>query len=137
MIPPVEKPLITRLRMVLPGAFTNRPRTADMPPFSSTMGAPEKPGCVEPSITTGSVMSGRPSKGWILSDGPLILKLIVSEPGLAFASRIACRREPGPLSLTLVTTNVVAGVAACVAQMLSRSENKIAWGNVLRISGSP
>ena len=79
-------------------------------------------------------MSGRPSSGWILSDSPEMLKLIVSEPGLAFASRIACRREPGPLSLTLVTTNVEAGRAVCVAQMPSRSENKIAWGNVLRMS---
>ena len=100
--------------MVLPGAFTKNARTADMLPFSSMIGAPEKPGCVEPSITTGSTMSGRPSKGWIRRDGPVMLKLITSAPALAFASRIAWRSEPGPLSLTLVTRKVIAGGAACV-----------------------
>ena len=33
-----------------------------------------------------------------------MLKLIVFEPGVLLASRIACRNEPGPLSLVFVTT---------------------------------
>jgi hypothetical protein len=37
-----------------------------------------------------------------------MLKAIVSAPGVALASRIAWRREPGPASFVLVTVNVAA-----------------------------
>src|SRR5437016_1179065 len=37
-----------------------------------------------------------------------MLKAIVSVPGFALASRIACRNEPAPLSLALVTVKVEA-----------------------------
>lgn len=37
---------------------------------------------------------------------PGMLKLMVSAPGLAFASRIACRKVPGPLLAVLVTVKV-------------------------------
>ncbi len=36
-----------------------------------------------------------------------MLKAIVSSPGLALASRIACRSDPAPESLVLVTVNVL------------------------------
>ena len=35
-----------------------------------------------------------------------MLKAIVSAPGLALASRIACRSDPAPESLVLVTVKV-------------------------------
>src|ERR1700730_6400947 len=41
-----------------------------------------------------------------------MLKLITSAPGFALASRMACRREPAPLSLVLVTWNVADGVCS-------------------------
>jgi hypothetical protein len=48
-----------------------------------------------------------------------MLKLIMSAPGLALASRIACLNEPAPLSFVLVTVNVAIGAvnttAGCVA----------------------
>ena len=34
-----------------------------------------------------------------------MLKFILSGPGLALASRMACRREPAPLSFVFVTVN--------------------------------
>ena len=39
---------------------------------------------------------------------PGMLKVMTSAPPLAFASRIACRSEPGPESFVLVTTKVAA-----------------------------
>ena len=72
-----------------------------------------KPGWVEPSIVTGSEIVGKAVEGIIVWDPePGMLKTIPSAPGWALASRIACLSEPGPLSFTLVTTNVDAvGVA--------------------------
>ena len=42
---------------------------------------------------------------------PVTLKVIVSAPAAAFASMIACRSEPDPLLLVLVTVIVPAWVA--------------------------
>src|SRR5262245_34376024 len=55
-------------------------------------------------MTTGFEMTGRGDCGWITC-GPVpgILKLIVFAPGLELESRIACRSEPSPKSLVLVT----------------------------------
>jgi hypothetical protein len=39
---------------------------------------------------------------------PGIANAIVSIPGVEFASRIACRKVPGPLSAVFVTVNVAA-----------------------------
>ena len=42
-----------------------------------------------------------------------MLKVIVSVPILALASRMACLNEPGPLSLALVTLNEAACTTPC------------------------
>src|SRR5216117_2826843 len=44
----------------------------------------------------------------VCTPAPGMLNVIVSAPGFALASRIACRSEPAPLSLVLVTVNVAA-----------------------------
>ena len=52
---------------------------------------------------------------------PGMLKLIVCAPGAALASRTACRNEPGPPSLVLLTSNVVSattGVHAANSDVL-------------------
>ena len=77
----------------------------------SIIGEPEKPGCVDPSITTASVMAGSLVRGLMVWCPLLMLKLMMSGPGLELASMIACRNEPGPLSLTVVTPKVVAAFA--------------------------
>ena len=55
-------------------------------------------------MTTGSVIVGRAEAGLIVcTPAPEMSNVIVSRPGLALALRIACRSEPGPLSLVFVT----------------------------------
>jgi hypothetical protein len=88
-------------------------------PFSSMMGLPLKPGWVEPSIVTGSETVGKAVEGVIVwSPEPGMLKTIVSAPGWALASRIACLSEPAPLSPALVTTNTDAGALSATASGL-------------------
>ena len=75
-------------------------------------------------MTTASLMSGNGVIGWIVKGGmPRMLKAIVSEPGLALASRIACLREPGPLSLVLVTANVAAAASGGAAASIAKRQN--------------
>src|SRR5262245_22096892 len=61
-------------------------------------------------MTTGSVTAGSGVTGLIVNGpAPAILKLIASGTlVLEFADKIACRNEPAPLSLVLVTTSVAA-----------------------------
>ena len=74
----------------------------------ATSGVPEKPGCVVPSTTTGSVTAGSAVSRTIGGGGePPMEKEMMSGPMAALASRIACRSDPGPLSSELVTTKVV------------------------------
>lgn len=54
-------------------------------------------------MITGSVMMGSALAGTIVWGPELMAKVIVSIPGLAFASKIACLRVPGPASLVPVT----------------------------------
>ena len=54
-------------------------------------------------MITGKVMVGSCVVGVIVCTPVPILKWIVSPLPLAFASRIACRSDPGPESLILVT----------------------------------
>ena len=110
-MPVPSKPLMIRPRTVHPGAPILKPFEVEFAPLSSTTGVPAKPGWVVPSITTGSVMDGRDRTGLMVREGPLMLKVIVSRPGAALASRIACRREPGPKSPVFVTTKVAAARA--------------------------
>src|SRR5262245_58175011 len=84
-------------------------------------GAPMNACCVVPSITTGLVTLGSVCKGAIVNDGPApgILKAIVLvEPAFRFASVIACRSDPGPPSLRLVTVYVRAPAITCVAALV-------------------
>ena len=55
---------------------------------------------------------------------PGILKVIVSGPGLLFASAIACRREPEPLSFVLVTVKALAE-AGDASNATGKSESEI------------
>jgi hypothetical protein len=49
-------------------------------------------------------MAGRADSGrMVWTPPPSIWKPIVFEPGWAFESRMACRSEPSPASLVLVT----------------------------------
>src|SRR6266446_3441646 len=89
------------------GALIVKPLPAtELLPSSVITGVPEKPGWVLPSIVTVSVIAGKTA---MILRGPVpgILNAIVSTPGFALASRIACASEPGPVPLVLVTVNVV------------------------------
>src|SRR6266576_2234410 len=58
-------------------------------------------------MITGPVNAGKGSVGINVSGGlPGIWNSIVSAPLVTFASRIACRRDPAPLSLVVVTVKV-------------------------------
>ncbi len=58
-------------------------------------------------MVTCSVIVGSADAGVIVwTPVPGILNVIVSALRFAFASRIACRSEPAPASLVLLTTNV-------------------------------
>ena len=77
------------------------------------------PGCVVPSMITGSVIVGRKLVGAIVcTPAPGMLKWISSNvPVLAFASRIAWRSDPAPLFAVFVTTNVAAGDVTVVGRL--------------------
>src|SRR4030095_9354113 len=94
-------------------------------PSSSMIGLPVKPGWVEPSIVTGSESVGKAVEGVMVWDPePGTLKVILSAPRWALASRIACLSEPTPLSLVLVTTNVDAGALSATASGTTRARMK-------------
>src|SRR2546426_12810088 len=68
-------------------------------------------------MVTVSLIPGSSDWGRIVcTPDPLMLNTIVSGPGLALASRIAWRNEPGPLSAVVTT----AKVAACSDGTASR-----------------
>src|SRR5436305_10496624 len=108
---PVEKRLMTKPRTVLLPASICRPLAfaPALVPFNSMIGFPAKPGCVVPSMMTGSVIAGRGEGGRIVCAPAPILKLIVSVPTVLLAVMIASRSEPGvgfallPLSAVVVT----------------------------------
>ena len=61
------------------------------------------------SITTTLLMEGRGEAGLMMSGGPFVIrKLIAWLPVFVLASEIACRKDPAPLSLVLLTVKVVA-----------------------------
>jgi hypothetical protein len=91
-------------------------------------------------MTTGSVIVGKLEVGEIVrTPAPGILKTIVSRPGEALASRIACWREPAPLSLVLVTVKVLAAAATGSNQIISPPDKKssVATYNKDLIEGKP
>ena len=90
--------------------------TAFVPWFGAFVFA-EAPVWEYPLIVSASVMIGRTDASEIVwTPLPVMLKSIVSAPGLALASVIACRSEPAPLSLMLVTVYVVAARCAAARQ---------------------
>src|SRR6185503_10719716 len=104
--------LTTRLRTVVdPAAILNPMPDPVSAPLRVINGVPPKPGCVVPSIVTGSLNGGRSAVGVIVCAPYPSAKVIVSAPALVFESMIACLNEPAPLSLVLVTVKVIA--AAC------------------------
>jgi hypothetical protein len=78
------------------------------------------------SSEAGSVTVGSGLSGVIVCTPEPILKLIVSKPGVALASRIACRSDPVPLSFVFVTVKVA---AVAVAQRATSNTSVV---NVVR-----
>src|SRR4051812_44200674 len=83
-------------------------------------------------MATVSVTVGSPDCSWIVHQLPAadfrasgMAKLIVSAPGLALASRIACRSEPAPLSSVLATVKT-AGTHRSSSPS-SRGRNRGGW----------
>ncbi|HYH07105.1 MAG TPA: hypothetical protein VEK11_08610 [Thermoanaerobaculia bacterium] len=71
---------------------------------SVTSGTFVYPGCVLPSMVTGTVTGGRLLLSvMVCAPPPPALKAMVEVLPLAFASRMAWRSEPGPLSAFVVT----------------------------------
>ncbi len=109
-IPASLKLLITSARIVLPPEPAARSRPfAPLPalvPSRSMSGAVVYPGCVVPSIVTGTVMFGRADNSEIVWAPAPMPKSIVFDPGAAFEFRIACRSEPAPESAAVLTRNV-------------------------------
>ena len=63
--------------------------------LSSIIGLSTNPGCVVPSMVTGSMILGSFDSGVIVfAPAGEMLNVIVSAPGLTFASEIAFLREP-------------------------------------------
>jgi hypothetical protein len=99
--------LITRPRTVLLPAVMFNPFERLFEPFNSTIGAPENPGCVVPSMTTGTVIIGSADVGAnVTAPEPTANLIVLVNPVFRFEFRIACRSVPGPLSAVLVTLNV-------------------------------
>ena len=97
-------------RTVLPPPMMVRPfaPAPALTPFNWISGVPLNPGCVQPSMMTGSVIVGRALAGAIVcAPTPAMLNTILSRPELALANAIASRNVPTPLSALLVTSNVV------------------------------
>ncbi len=104
--------LMTRPRMTESPAVMSRPEAALMngddekmlAPLSSMTGDPAKPGCVVPSMVTGSLMVGSVVFNLMVrTPAPGMLKVMRSCPGTALASRTAWRSEPAPASFVFVT----------------------------------
>src|SRR2546427_2672255 len=133
---PSTKELIANPRTVLLPARMDKPFPPPdtRPPLSSMRGESAKPGCVVPSTITGSVTKGSGESGLIVCAPEPILKAITSGPGLAFASRIAWRSEPGPLSAVLVTTKVAVWASRGHASMMAPSRRRIFFMIEVRVT---
>ena len=69
----------------------------------------EAPGWVDASIDTCSVIAGSgESRVMVCDPAPGIANVMSSDPGLAFASRMAWRSDPWPGVASVVTTKLVA-----------------------------
>src|SRR5262245_34845440 len=100
-------------------------------PSISMIGVPAKPGCVVPSIVTGSRIVGSADVGWIVLAPDPIEKRIVSVPGVALAALIASRsvqvaalQTPSSVSALELTVKVAAGDAAVTARHRSPASTR-------------
>ena len=118
---PATNPLMTRPVIVLDPAVMSRPSTPvpAAAPLSTMIGAPANPGCVVPSIVTGSVIVGSADVTAIVFAPEPIENRIVSGPGFALAAWIASRsvqlaalQTPSSVSAAELTVNVAARAAA-------------------------
>src|SRR4051794_2246057 len=86
-------------------------------------------------MTTGPVTVGRADVGaMVCTPELLMLNWIVSVPASALASRMACRSEPLPLSLRLVTTKTAGArrVSSASSERGGRWEDLERTGTVAR-----
>src|SRR4051812_27827642 len=97
----MTSPLTVQLAAVIVNPLIPAPALA---PFNSMIGVPAKPGCVVPSITNGLVIVGKAEVGVMVKGPPPgMLKTMASAAIVTLASVIACRKDPAPLLLVLVT----------------------------------
>src|SRR5437764_11422502 len=83
-------------------------------------------------------MGGNSPTGWIVwTPDPGMSNVIVSGPWLALAFRIACRKEPGPLSSVLVTTKLSMFAAAENSEVLPAGSVAVAVTNCQYGSRAP
>src|SRR5688572_27746896 len=111
-----------------------------MLPLRTTSGpkafvSPENAVWVAPSIVMPPLTSGSGERGLIVntfpsnpgSDAGMLKKIVCGVAPFAFASRIACRSEPAPLSKVLVTVQVTAHTS-----LISPASRTVrAWMNCL------
>src|SRR5262245_10513079 len=104
-------------------------------PLSSTIGVDTNPGCVVAMRYVGAVIAGSGEVGWIVN-GPVpgSVKKTMLKSGLAFASMMAWRSDPGPLSLVVVTSIAEAVTSDSIATT-AESGTPIAYtGSAARVS---
>src|SRR5438445_3066736 len=133
---PSTNELITSPRTVLLPARMDKPFPPPDTrlPLSSMTGESVKPGCVVPSMISASVTKGSGESGLMACAPEPMLKAITSGPGRAFASRIAWRSEPGPLSAVLVTTKVAVWASRGHASMMTPNRRRILFMIEVRVN---
>src|SRR5262245_59699518 len=78
-------------------------------PWASGSVFGDEPGCVYPSTVIGpNAFGSHVVRKIVCTPGPGMLNVIVSAPGAASASMIACRSDPAPESVVVVTMKVAA-----------------------------
>src|SRR5947207_11855985 len=102
-----------------------------LPPSSTIIGAPEKPGCVVPSRVTWSVIAGNGVAGRIATGPEPIRNWIVSAPGEALAALMASRsvqaepsHRPSSESPAEITVKTAARAAAGIERHRARPRER-------------
>src|SRR5581483_4199813 len=133
----LPKPVIEKPRILLAPAEISKPIALPSPvPFAScTSGpAPLKPVCVCALIASGCTIFGSGVRSVIVyGAAPGIAKRIESAASVAFAARIAARRESGPESFVFRTTNVAALAGPAVVSAAAIRAARAARRSVMRI----
>src|SRR5262249_14469797 len=99
-------------------------------PWRTTTGAPVYPGAVRPSMTVPPLESLSAGRGLATVTVPATLKVMTSvgsEASLtwAFASRIAWRREPGPLSARVFTVKTAGAMRSSRTLSHGKVRNRV------------